>query len=139
MSNPALTPYTPLLKNWPKSAGNKPTVEALTRIHELGARPGSKASIALAMYLRDTGATQAQVISVTGSPQLNKLRTLVQGGLAKRVNVPNDERGHTVYKVTLTGKKGHPAKEAAPKKQVKAKAKKPDKVEDQPKQEATPA
>ena len=95
--------YTEQLKAWPKQAGPKVNAELLETVHRLGARPGKQA-MANAMYLRDGGATTAQVCMVVGAPQLNKMRGFITDGLLKREAVSPSAEGHTVYRLTLTAK-----------------------------------
>lgn len=109
----ASSTYKNFLTKWPKEAGSKPTDGELKKAEELGGRQGAKATLALAMYLRDGGATNREVMLAVGGPQLNKMRALVTAGKATRVNMaPKD--GHTVYKITLKAEK--PKKASAPKK-----------------------
>lgn len=93
--------YKNWLAKWPKEAGPKPTIEEVESIHKLGARAGSKAALANAMYLRKDGATSEQVSQVLGGPHLNKLRSLLSKGVVERVPTPPTSEGHTVYKVKL--------------------------------------
>lgn len=100
-----LAAYSAVLKTWPaKYAGPKPTAEIFKAVHGLGAKPGSKTAMALAMYLRNAGATQAQVVVINNGPYLNKMRQLVDAGAVKREALPKNDEGHTVYKLTLTAK-----------------------------------
>lgn len=96
--------YATVFKSWPaKQLGPKPTAEMLATIHGLGARPGKQA-LANAMALRDCGVTAAQIVIACGAPQLNKMRGFITDALLKREPVPPSPEGHTVYKLTLTGK-----------------------------------
>ncbi len=98
--------YTTVLKGWQtKHAGAKPTAEHFKLAHAMGARPGTKTAVAIAMYLRDNGATQGQVFVVNGGPYLNKMRALIEAGHAVRVPMSADASGHTVYKLALPTKK----------------------------------
>lgn len=88
-------------KRWPRSAGPKPTQDLLKTVHSAqAARPGSKDAIAVAMTLRDTGATQKQISAVLGGPHRNKITQLLSKGKAKRVFMPAQD-GHMVYKIIL--------------------------------------
>lgn len=121
--------YSDYLKGWkPGELGEKPTAAQFEIAHKLGARPGTKVSMALAMYLRKSGATTSQVTKCTkGGPQLNKLRNLIALGAVKEVAVPRNSDGHKVYAVTLgSGKvpatpKKQATKEAGTKKQASGK------------------
>ena len=95
--------YTTLFKGWRDNVlGPKPSDAELAAIHALGARPGKQA-LANAMYLRQGGATNGQVVIACGAPQLNKMRELVTRKLVKRdMNAGANEAGHTVYKIALT-------------------------------------
>ena len=116
--------YKAVLASWPsKFAGPKPTAADFAFAHALGARVGTKTAIALAMYARPNGASQAQVINVNGGPYLNKMRAAIEAGQAAREPVPANAQGHTVYKLTLPAK----AKASKPRKaKAKAKAAKPE-------------
>lgn len=118
-----LAHYTAQLKAWPvKYAGNKPTADNFKVAHMLGARPGTKTAVAIAMMLRDSGATQPQVINLNGGAYLNKARELVAAGHAQRVPMPATAEGHTVYKLALPVAK---AKAKAPRKAKADKGNKP--------------
>ncbi len=96
--------YGNVFKAWQsKQLGPKPTAEMLATIHNLGARPGKQA-LAIAMSLRDCGVTNSQIVIACGAPQLNKMRGLITDAYLKREAVPPSPEGHTVYKLTLTGK-----------------------------------
>lgn len=101
--------YDTVLKAWPKQAGAKPSVENFATAHKLGCRPGKQA-LAMAMYLRDGGATDGQVklaaIVQWGSSgsHHNKRRDLVGAGLVKAKPVVSDAQGHKVYAIALTDK-----------------------------------
>jgi hypothetical protein len=101
----ALNHYKNYLSKWPKTAGPKPTVEQVEQVHAAGCRAGSKAALAASMYMRKDGATSQQVTAVVGSPQLNVRRFLINRGMAKAVPMPHDDKGHTVYKLTLQSSK----------------------------------
>jgi hypothetical protein len=105
--------YTAQFKAWPKQAGPKPTAELLETVHRLGARPGKQA-MANAMYLRECGATTAQVCMVVGAPQLNKMRALRDSAkVIKQIPASKNEAGHTVYRIELTAKGLNKVKAAA--------------------------
>ena len=96
--------YKPFFDAWQvKVHGPKPTAEMLSKVEGLGLRPGKQA-LACAMSLRDTGVTGPQIVMVCGAPQLNRMRGLIGGGLFKRVVIPANELGHTVYKCLVTPK-----------------------------------
>lgn len=100
MSN-VMEVYKPLLASWPKEAGPKPTQKDLKLIHDTGiARPGSKTAMAVAMSLREKGATQDQIKKVLGAPYRNKLTTLVATGVARREHVSGEGR-LMVYKLRI--------------------------------------
>ena len=104
MTDNALNAYKPLFADWQvKVMGSKPTNDMLVKVHGLGLRPGKQA-IACAMALRTEGVTGPQIVMVCGAPQLNRMRGLIAGGLFKRVVVPANELGHTVYKCNVTPK-----------------------------------
>ena len=64
ITDATLAPYAGALNKWPKIAGDVPTAEQLAIIHAMNIRPG-KHALANAMYLRDAGATDAQVCAAT--------------------------------------------------------------------------
>jgi len=106
--------YAPFFKNWAKALGSKPTEAQLTAVHGLGCRPGKQA-LAIAMGLRDTGVSNAQIIQACGNPQLNKMRGLITDAFLKRdMSAPPNDAGHTVYKLVVT-KKGEARIERAAK------------------------
>lgn len=118
-----LTYYADKLKAWPtKYAGAKPTAEQFKAAHALGAKPGTKTAMAVAMYLRPGGATQGQVFNINGGPYLNKMRAIIEAGAAKREPMPQTAEGHTVYKLALAKPK---AKATRKPKAAKPKADKP--------------
>ena len=134
--------YTEQLKAWPKQAGPKVNADLLETVHRLGARPGKQA-MANAMYLRDGGATTAQVCMVVGAPQLNKMRNLRDGAkVIKQVPMQATAEGHTVYRIELTAKGTAKVKTAAEKPAelpVKAKRKVKAAKVNEPAVEAAPA
>lgn len=100
-----LAHYSATLKDWPvKFAGSKPTAEHFKTAHSLGARPGTKTAVAIAMYFRPEGATQGQVAVINDGAYLNKKRALVDAGHAVEVPMPT-VNGHKVYKLALPTKK----------------------------------
>ena len=102
MSNSSTGFYADYLKNWQaKACGAKPTAAEFEAAHAIGCKPGTKVAVANAMYFRQSGATQGQVICAVGGPQLNKMRAAVAAGLAARVATPQAGK-HTVYKLTLS-------------------------------------
>lgn len=123
----AAAPYAAQLKAWPvKFAGPKPTAENFAFAHSLGARPGTKTAVALAMYARTDGASQAQVININGGPYLNKMRAAIEAGHAARMPVPTNAQGHTVYKLALPAKgKGKATGKGKGKARATAKPRKP--------------
>jgi hypothetical protein len=96
--------YSANFKGWSeKQLGPKPTEQQLTAVHMLNCRPGKQA-LAIAMYLRDGGASQSQIVQVCGAPQLNKARDLATDNYLKRIPIAPDAKGHTVYKYEVTAK-----------------------------------
>lgn len=106
----------PALKTWRKAWGNQPTVEQFTTAVALCSNRPGKHALALAMYLRDEGATDLQVRAAahTLSPDnalqgslFNYLRANVAAGYIKRdMTVPKVDGpvGGKVYKGELTAK-----------------------------------
>lgn len=90
-----------ILATWPKEAGPKPTQKDIKLIQEAGlAKVGSKTTLAIAMSIREHGATQDQITKVLGHPYRNALTRLVTTGQATREHVPSNGR-NMVYKLTL--------------------------------------
>jgi hypothetical protein len=117
----AIAHYTAALKGWQRYMGEKPSEAHFTQAHAWGVRPGSNVALALAMYCRPEGATQAQVSGPCNGPQLNKARMLVATGKAVWAANERDCNGHTIYRLRLPepvkpvakGKAGKVAKAAA--------------------------
>jgi hypothetical protein len=97
--------YAGILAGWSPKAGKKPTAKEIKAAHETGlCRVGAKNTIAIAMTLRDNGATQEQIRLVLGHTHHNKIRSLVTKRAAKLIKAANDN-GLTVYKLKLNPKK----------------------------------
>jgi hypothetical protein len=84
---------------WPKAAGNKPTSAQLALATALGCKPGTNKWLAMAMYARAGGATQAQVCSVLNGPHLNCWRALPSKATSQR-----KVGKHFAYFVTVQAK-----------------------------------
>ena len=102
--------YATVLKGWQvKALGPKPTVDQFKAAHAMGCRPGKQA-LAMAMYLRDGGATDGQVkmacIIQWGSSgsHHNKRRDLIAAKLVAEKPAVSDAQGHKVYAIALTAK-----------------------------------
>lgn len=102
--------YQDYLGNWSRELGPKPTINELKIVHE-HVKPGSKDALAVAMALRASGVTQAQIIKVLGKPHRNKITKLVELKVMKRIPTKSDN-GHVVYKVELRAKPGRARLEA---------------------------
>ena len=131
--------YATVLNGWQvKALGPKPTAELFTQAHALGCRPGKQA-LAMAMYLREGGATDGQVkmacIIQWGSSgsHHNKRRDLIGAKFVKAKPVVSDAQGHKVYAIALTAtgtaKVAKPVDVVKVAKPVKAKAAKPAKTD----------
>ena len=101
--------YSNVLKHWhTKTFGPKPTIEQLAVAHSF-CRPGKEA-LAIAMNLRDGGASTAQIIAAcaanwgSSGTHNNKREKLITQKYAKKVTMADDQFGHTVYKIALTEK-----------------------------------
>lgn len=141
-ANNVLSYYETVLKGWQvKALGPKPTLANFEAAHALGCRAGKQA-LAMAMYLRDSGATDGQVkmacIIQWGSSgsHHNKRRDIISAGWVKAKPVQADAQGHKVYAIALTDKGTKKlatpvaAEKAAP---VKAKGERKDKPKPAPK------
>ena len=108
---------------WPlKLAGPKPTVDQLALAASLIKRHGTAKHLALAMYLRENGATQPEVNAATGDTGINAYTDAYKGGsMAQRA--VNGRAGHKCYALAL------PVKRASKPRKAKAKADKPATVE----------
>lgn len=80
-----LKPYEGILRKWDtKKYGNRPTVKQLKEINEAGlARAGSKTAFALAMLMREDGASQVQIKNALGATYRNRANQLCMLGLAR--------------------------------------------------------
>ena len=80
-----LKPYEKVLKNWDaKQHGAKPTIKQLKDVQEAGlARSGSKTAFALAMLMREDGASQVQIKQALGATYRNRANQLTLLGLAR--------------------------------------------------------
>ena len=102
--------YSTVLKGWQvKLLGPKVIAEQLTAAHALGCRPGKQA-LAMAMYLREAGASDGQVKAAciiqwgSSGSHHNKRRDIVAAKFVRDVPTVNDAQGHKVYAITLTDK-----------------------------------
>ena len=103
------------LKGWPKAAGKKVTeanmVAAGVVCAAINKRPGGREYLAVAMYLRDGGATQGQVQAACKSgTAVNVFHRCVNANVALAVNVANRSdvkggRAHKVYALALPTRK----------------------------------
>lgn len=101
--------YRPALAHWPKACGDKPSEADFSVLHTLGLRAGAKHALAMAMYMRPDGATDAQVRQAAHklTPEVahqgslfNYMRQYVEAGLFSRnMAVPKG-----VYQITLSAK-----------------------------------
>lgn len=95
-----ITPYQPFFKNWNRKAGKKPSTKQL-KIAQQMARPGTKNAMALAMALRENGASQPQIAMVTGAPHRNAIReVLLRRKATVKINV--DNHGHKVFRLAVS-------------------------------------
>jgi cell division septation protein DedD len=95
--------YKAVFEGWQvKLAGQQPTNDQLSHAHYFG-RPG-KQCMAIAMMLRDGGATASQIKQASAmfdgnpTPHFNKIRELVAGGYFERLPTPG------AFTVRLTAK-----------------------------------
>jgi hypothetical protein len=96
--------FTAALKRWPKASGNKPVDANVTAAAGMVKRPNTAKHMGLAMYLRPEGATQPEVITVTGDTQVNAFSAAWRGGMAVAVDA-GTRNGHKVYKLALKASK----------------------------------
>jgi hypothetical protein len=83
----------------PELAGPKPSAEMLNVAHKFN-KPG-KHALAMAMFMRDDGATHADIAKVFTTQQNNNRGDLIRAGYFTLV--PHENRNSlTVYKVALT-------------------------------------
>lgn len=99
-----LKPYEAILKGWDSSKfGPKPTATHLKEIQKVGfARDGSKTAFALAMMLRENGATQVQIKEALGATYRNKANQLCLLGVARLK--PKKLDGTTSYRLEVRTK-----------------------------------
>lgn len=105
-STKIITLYKGDLANWPKAAGKRVTeadmIAAGVVCAAINKRPGGREYLAVAMYLRPTGATQGQVQAACRSgTAVNVYHRCVNANVALAVNVANrsDVKGGRVHKV----------------------------------------
>ena len=94
-------PYQGIMKRWKtKEWGAKPTANQLKGIKEAGlARSGSKTAFALAMLMREEGASQTQIKAALGATYRNRANQLCILGLARlRARRSN---GQTHYRLEI--------------------------------------
>ncbi len=102
------------LKHWQaKLAGAKPATETIAAAGALLKRNGTAKHLALAMYMRPTGATQTETVAGTGDTQINAYYDAVRGKQLVAVTLPA-RNGHKVYALALP--KAKVAKAKAPRK-----------------------
>ena len=92
--------YVQYLDHWPEEAGRKPASRSIKEA-ELFSKHGSKSAFALSMVLRPKGASRSQIVSVCGSPQMNKMRQLIKQGKVKDKTTKDKDTGHKVYSISL--------------------------------------
>jgi hypothetical protein len=99
--------YQGILSGWKPKAGRKPKASEIKAAQDTGlCRVGAKNTIAIAMTLRETGATQEQIRLVLGHSHHNKIKALVVKKAAKLIKAANDN-GLTIYKLKLKPQKGN--------------------------------
>jgi hypothetical protein len=110
------------MKHWQaKLAGAKPAAEVIAAAGALLKRNGTAKHLALAMYMRPTGATQTETVAGTGDTQINAYYDAVRGGQLEAVTLPA-RNGHKVYALALPKAKVSKPKRAAKAKPAKAEA-----------------
>lgn len=113
------SPYALALTKWPKAAGPMPTDIEFATIHAMNIRPGCKHALACAMYHREGGATDSEVIAAARLLDANpkgrqgvlhnyafdkKLGLCGAIGLMSRDVTVAPRDGAKVYKINLTKK-----------------------------------
>lgn len=100
---------TPLMqanwRNWPvKQCGPRPTAEQVAAAAATGIKQhGTGKHMALAMYMRPQGATQAEVLLATGDTQVNAYRDAVTSGYVQPA--VDGRGGHKAYALALPAKR----------------------------------
>lgn len=95
-----LKPYEAVVSHWKKEWGHRPTISQLKAIHDSGmARDGSKTAFALAMMMRNEGASQVQIKHALGATYRNRANQLCLLGLAQMKR--NRVNGQVVYKLEV--------------------------------------
>lgn len=82
--------------NGSKAKSAKPVADPKDPAARLGFRPGTKTHTAAELFLRENGATMAEIIEACGGPQRNLLTAV-------------ERKGHKVEKFTSQGKDGKKA------------------------------
>lgn len=86
---------------WPTAlAGATPTAEHVTAASGLCKRNGTAKHLGLAMALRESGATQPEIMAATGDTQVNAIADAIKLGLATAIEAGRRD-GHKVYKLAL--------------------------------------
>ncbi len=107
-------------KRWPgKLAGAKPTQVNVDATASLLKRTGTGKHLALAMYVRDGGATQPECVAACGDTNVNAYYDAVRSKALVAVTLPA-RNGHKVYALALPVKRASKAKGKA-KRAAKAK------------------
>ena len=118
--NKAVTAQSTLatcLKAWRAALmGAKPSQALIEQAGSLVKRTGTAKHLALAMYMRDGGATQGEVLLATGDTQINAYGEAVRTKALNAVTSNPARAGHKVYALALPAPK-------APRKPRAAKAK----------------
>jgi hypothetical protein len=101
------------LKGWQaKLSGAKPSQAIIDAAGALLKRTGTGKHLALAMYMRDGGATQAEVLLATGDTQINAFGDAVRSKVLAPVTTHPARGGHKVYALALPVKRASKPRKA---------------------------
>lgn len=109
----AMSAMAEAFKRWQaKAMGAKPATATVDAAGALLKRTGTGKHLALAMYMRPGGATQAEVIHATGDTQINCYYEAVRTGTLAPVTDNAARGGHKVYALALPVKKAKAPRKA---------------------------
>lgn len=109
----AMSALASALKRWNvKAMGTKPTQALIEQSGSFLKRTGTGKHLALAMFMRDGGATQTEIIHATGDTQINCYYEAVRSETLASVDSNPARGGHKVYALALPVKKAKAPRKA---------------------------
>lgn len=94
--------------NGSKAKSAKPTPNPMDPASKLGFRPGTKTHTAAMLFLRENGATMAEIVEACGGPQRNLLTAVERKGhkVEKFTTQAKDGKKATAYRIELVESAG---------------------------------